>query len=53
VDSRNGGQGECTHCHKVEVWADVKQVGAVAAVVAAGWDPAAFRIEQLNDQDIL
>jgi hypothetical protein len=32
---------ECYHCHKVE-----------AAVASAGWDPAALRTEQLNDQDI-
>jgi hypothetical protein len=30
----------------------VKQVQAVVAVAAAGWDPAALRTEQLNDQDI-
>jgi hypothetical protein len=41
-----------THCHKVEVNADVKQVRAIAPVAAAGWDPAALRREQPNDQNI-
>jgi hypothetical protein len=40
------------HCHKVEARADVKQVRAIAAVAAAGWDPMAQRTEQLNDPDI-
>jgi hypothetical protein len=31
---------------------DVKQVQAVVAVSTAGWNPAALRREQLNDQDI-
>jgi hypothetical protein len=41
-------QEECTHCHKVKAWADIKQVRAVAA----GWDLATLRMEQLNDPDI-
>jgi hypothetical protein len=41
----------CTHCYKVEVGADVKQVLGIAAVAAAGWDPGALRTE-LNDKDI-
>jgi hypothetical protein len=41
---------ECTHCHKVEAWAGIKQVHVIAVVAAAGWDPAALRLEQLNDQ---
>jgi hypothetical protein len=45
-------QEECTSCHKVEARADVKQVRAIAAVAAAGWDPAALRKEQLTDPDI-
>jgi hypothetical protein len=40
---------ECTRCHKVEAWADVKHVRAILAIAAAGRDPAALRIEQLND----
>jgi hypothetical protein len=42
---------ECTYCLKVEARADVKQVRAIAAGGAAGWDPAALRREQLNDQE--
>jgi hypothetical protein len=34
------------------VRADVKQVRAIAAIAAAGWDPVALRTEQLNDLDI-
>jgi hypothetical protein len=29
---------ECTHCHKVEARANVKQIRAIAAVATAGWD---------------
>jgi hypothetical protein len=43
---------KCTHCHKVEARPDVKQVQAIAAVVAAGLDAATLRTEQLNNQDI-
>jgi hypothetical protein len=43
---------ERTHFHKVEVHADIKYVRAIATVAAAGWDPAALRTEQLNDNDI-
>jgi hypothetical protein len=39
------------HCHKVETSADVSQMRAIADVAAAGWDPAALRTEQLDDQD--
>jgi hypothetical protein len=39
-------------CHRVEAWADVKQVRAIAAVAAAVWDPAALRTEQLNNPEI-
>jgi hypothetical protein len=42
----------CTHCCKVEALADSVLVQVIAAVAAAGWDPAALRTEQLNDQDI-
>jgi hypothetical protein len=45
-------QEECTHCHKAEARADVERVRAIAAVAAAGWDPAALRREQLNDHYI-
>jgi hypothetical protein len=31
---------ECTQCHKVEAWADFKEVRAIAA--GTGWDPAAL-----------
>jgi hypothetical protein len=43
---------ECTHCHKVEAGAYVKQIRAIAVVAGAGWDPVALRTEQLNDPDI-
>jgi hypothetical protein len=43
---------EYTHCHEVKVQADVKQVQVIAAVAAAAWVPAAFRAEQMKDQDI-
>jgi hypothetical protein len=36
----------CTHCQKVEAWADVQQVRAVAAVAIAVWNPSALRSEQ-------
>jgi hypothetical protein len=42
---------ECIHYYKDEVREDFKQVRAIAAVAAAGWDPTALRRE-LNDQDI-
>jgi hypothetical protein len=50
--SRQPCQEECTQCHKVEAWAEIKQVRAIAAVATAGWDPATLRTEQLNDPDI-
>jgi hypothetical protein len=50
--SRRPCREECTHCHKVEVRADVTQARTIAAVAAADWDPAALRTEQLNDQEI-
>jgi hypothetical protein len=37
---------ECTHRHKVESQADIKQVQATAAVAAAGWNPVAMRTER-------
>jgi hypothetical protein len=45
-------QGECTHCHKVELRADIKHVGAISALPAAEWDPLVLRTEQVNDTDI-
>jgi hypothetical protein len=45
-------QEECTHCHKVEARAGIKQVRAITAVAAVGWDPATMRTEQLNDPEI-
>jgi hypothetical protein len=42
-------QEECIHCQRVEVWAEVNQVWAVAT---NGCDPAALRRDQLNDQDM-
>jgi hypothetical protein len=42
-------QEVCTQCHKVEVGADVKQMRAIEAVAAVGWDPAALGTE-LNDK---
>jgi hypothetical protein len=30
---------------------NIKQVRAIAAVSAAGWDPIALKTKQLNDQD--
>jgi hypothetical protein len=52
VLSRRPCQVEWTHCHKVEAWADVKQVRAIAAVAAASWDSVALRSEQLQDPDV-
>jgi hypothetical protein len=40
------------HCHKVEERADVKQVRAIAALPAVGWDAVSLRTENLNDPDI-
>jgi hypothetical protein len=34
---------ECTRCNKVEMRADVKQVEAIAALPAVGWDPVTLR----------
>jgi hypothetical protein len=50
--SRRPCKEECTHCNKVETWADVKQVRAITALPAVGWDPVTLRTEQLNDPDI-
>jgi hypothetical protein len=50
--SRRPCEEECTHCHKVEAGAYVKQIRAIAVVAAAGWDPVALRTDQLNDPDI-
>jgi hypothetical protein len=50
--SRRPCQEECTHCHKVQTPADLKQVQAIASGVAAGWDPATLRMYKLNHQDI-
>jgi hypothetical protein len=33
-------QEECTHCQKVDVLAEVKQVQGVAAIATDHWDPA-------------
>jgi glutamyl-tRNA reductase len=35
-------------CHRVEVWADIKQIQATATVDAAGWNTAALRRELNN-----
>jgi hypothetical protein len=45
-------QEGCSHCQKVEAKAEAKQVRAIAAVAADGWDPIALRREQLDDTDI-
>jgi hypothetical protein len=50
--SRRPRQKECRHCHKVELRADIKQVGDISALPAADWDPLVLRTEQLNDTDI-
>jgi hypothetical protein len=50
--SRRPCQEECTHCHKVEARADIKEIRAIAVVARAGCDPVALRTEQLNDPDI-
>jgi hypothetical protein len=50
--SRRPCQEERTHCNKVEMRADVKQVRAIAPRPAVGWDPVTLRTEQLNDPDI-
>jgi hypothetical protein len=49
---RRPRQEECTHCHKVEEHADVKEVRAIADETAAGCDQADLRTEQLNDPDL-
>jgi hypothetical protein len=38
--------------HKVEDRAEIKQIRAITTVAAAGWDPTALRMEQLDDPDI-
>jgi hypothetical protein len=50
--SRRPCQEECTHCHKVEARADVKQIRAITVVAGGVWDPVALRTEQINDPDI-
>jgi hypothetical protein len=50
--SRRPCQEESMHCNNVEMRADVKQVRAIAALPAVGWDPLTLRTEQLNDPDI-
>jgi hypothetical protein len=50
--SRRPCQEGCSHCQKLEAWAEVKQVRAIAAVAADGWDPVALRREQLEDPDV-
>jgi hypothetical protein len=52
VLSRRPCQEECTHCHKVELRADIKQIRAISTLPAANWDPLVLRTEQLNDTDI-
>jgi hypothetical protein len=34
---------KCTKYHKVEVWADIKQIWAIAAAAVVTWDPKALR----------
>jgi hypothetical protein len=41
--SRGPCQEECTHCNKVDTRAVVKQVRAIAALPAVGWDPVTLR----------
>jgi hypothetical protein len=43
--SRRPCQEECTHCHKVEAQAHIKQVRAIAAVATHGRDPVTLRTE--------
>jgi hypothetical protein len=50
--SRRPCQENCSHCHKVDNRAEIKQIRAITTVAAAGWDPAALRTEQLDDPDI-
>jgi hypothetical protein len=50
--SRRPCQENCSHCHKVEDRAEIKQIRAITTVAAAGWDPTALRTEQLDDPDI-
>jgi hypothetical protein len=49
--SRRPCQEECTHCHKVQTPADLKQLQAFAAGTAAGRDAAALRMDELYGQD--
>jgi hypothetical protein len=39
---------ECTHCHKIEALADIRQTETIAAVASGGWDAVALRTEQLK-----
>jgi hypothetical protein len=41
--SRRPCQEERTHCHKVELRADIKQVQDISALHAAEWDPLVLR----------
>jgi hypothetical protein len=50
--SRRPCQEECTHCHEFGARADIKQVQAIAAVAAPGWDPATLRTDQLHHPDM-
>jgi hypothetical protein len=44
--SRRCCQEERTHCHKVELRADLRVVGALSALTTADWDPLILRKEQ-------
>jgi hypothetical protein len=45
-------QEECTHCHKVEIRAEIKEIRATSTLPATEWDPLVLRREQQNDTDI-
>jgi hypothetical protein len=40
------------NCQKVTLLAEVKQMRAIPAIFAYGWDPATLRMGQLNNQDV-
>jgi hypothetical protein len=50
--SRRPCQEECTHCHKIELYADIKQIRATSTLPAADWDLLVLKTEHPNDTDI-
>jgi hypothetical protein len=52
----NLSRGPCqevrTHCHNVELRAELKQLRAISALLASDWDPLVLIKEQITDRDI-